>query len=224
MKRVRPITIALIYLTAATAGVSVHAETLYVSDELTVPLRSGPSGGHRILHAGLPSGTVLEVQGVDEEAGFTHIKTLRGLEGWVRSQYLVSEPIAKVRLMAAQRALEKARRDLQAEQTKVGELSQRNREQGNANTSSQQRIDALEAELAELKRISASAIDAHATNQKLQEANARLEDELDDLAESHARMEDNVQNEMLMIGGVLLFIGLLAGVVIKARPQRSAWS
>jgi len=215
---------ALLYLTAATASVSVFAETLYVSDELTVPLRSGPSGGHRILHAGLPSGTVLDVLEVDEEAGFTHIKTLRGLDGWVRSQYLISEPIAKVRLVAAQRALDRARAALKKEQAKVGELTQNNREQGNANTSSQGRIAALEAELAEIKRIAAGAIDEHATNQKLLEANARLQDELDDLSESHARMEDNEQNEMLMIGGALLFIGLLAGAIIKARPQRSAWS
>jgi len=224
MKCVRPITIALIYLSTATVGMSAHAETLYVSDELTVPLRSGPSGGHRILHAGMPSGTVLDVLAVDEEAGFTQIRTLRGMEGWVRSQYLIDEPIAKVKLVAAQRALERARADLKAEQGKVGELTQSNRERGSANASSQQRIAALEAELAEVKRISAGAIDEHATNQKLVEANARLQDELDDLAESYARTEDNARNETLMIGGALLFIGLLAGVIIKARPQRSAWS
>ena len=52
----------------------------------------------------------------------------------------------------------------------------------------------------------------------------RLRDELDDLAETRARLEDNATNQALMIGGGLLLIGLIVGAVIKARPQRSAWN
>ena len=66
----------------------------YVSDNLTVPLRSGPSNGHRILHRGLPSGTRLTVLGEDADAGFINIRTDRGTEGWIPTQYLVAEPIA----------------------------------------------------------------------------------------------------------------------------------
>lgn len=76
----------------------------------------------------------------------------------------------------------------------------------------------------EIKRLSAGAIEADKNNRILQEANARLKEELDDLAESHARLQDNTQNQMLMIGGALILFGLIAGVLIKARPQRSAWS
>ena len=36
---------------------TTSAATMYISDELTVPLRRGPTNGHRIIHAGLPSGT-----------------------------------------------------------------------------------------------------------------------------------------------------------------------
>ena len=74
------------------------AETMYISDSLTVPLRSGPSNSHRILHRGLASGTTMEVLERDEEAGFAHIRTERGTEGWLPMQYLVSEPIARDRL------------------------------------------------------------------------------------------------------------------------------
>jgi SH3 domain protein len=200
------------------------AATLYISDELTVPLRSGPSGAHRILHNGLPSGTALELLSVDETVGFTQIRTSRGTEGWIRSQYLVTEPIAKARLAGAQRALSQARTELSNEQAKVRELTQNTREQGSANTTSQRRIAALETELKEITRISTGAIEEHAANQKLTEVNARLKDELDDLAENRARLEDNAENEAIMIGAVLVILGLLAGVLIKARPHRSAWN
>src|SRR5262245_31463356 len=44
---------------------TVQAETQYIIDTLTVPLRRGPSNQHKIIHAGLPSGTSLEILGVD---------------------------------------------------------------------------------------------------------------------------------------------------------------
>ena len=77
------------------------AQTVWISDEFTVPLRSGPSNEHRIVHRGLPSGTELEVLGVDAAAEYTHVRTSSGLEGWISTQYLVKEPIARVQLVAA---------------------------------------------------------------------------------------------------------------------------
>ena len=154
MKRVSSlVSLLLISIFTFSAAPAVTAATAYISDELTVPLRSGPSNQHRILHRGLPSGTQLETLSVNEEAGFTQIRTTRGTEGWIRTQYLVSEPIAKMRLAAAQRELSQARSTLAQEQAKVRELTQSTREQGNANNASQRRISELEAELSEIKRI-----------------------------------------------------------------------
>lgn len=222
---IRRLTLLVSTVVLLTAG-SAQASTAYISDELTVPLRSGPTSGHRIVHRGLPSGTQMEVLEVDEAAGFSRIKTTRGTEGWIRSQYLVSEPIAKQKLAAAQRARTNAQAALAAEQAKVRELTESNRERGSTNTSNAKRIADLEAELAEITRISAGAIATNAENTTLQEVNARLQDELDDIAQSRAQLEDNTFNQALMIGGGLLLLGLIAGVLIKARPHRSgsAWS
>lgn len=216
--------IGLGLLASIVAAQPATAATMYISDELTVPVRSGPSGGHRIVHRGLTSGTRMQVLEVDEGAGFSRIRTDRGTEGWIRSQYLVAEPIARLKLASAQESLRRARADLAAEQKKVQELTQTARQQSNANSSNQQQIEGLQAELAEITRISADAIETYNTNLKLEENNARLQEELDDLAESHARLQNNAENQMFMIGGGLILLGLIAGVAIKARPQRSAWS
>lgn len=200
------------------------AATMYISDELTVPVRSGPSNEYRIVHRGLTSGTRMEVLEEDESSGFSRIRTTSGTEGWIRSQYLVSEPIARLKLASAQESLRRARAELAAEQKKVQELTQTTRQQSSANNTNQQQIEQLQAELAEIKRISADAIETHNSNLKLEENNARLQEELDDLAESYARLQNDAENQMLMIGGGLIFLGLIAGVAIKARPQRSAWS
>ncbi|HSN71639.1 MAG TPA: TIGR04211 family SH3 domain-containing protein, partial [Steroidobacteraceae bacterium] len=92
----------------------VYAETVFISDVLTVPLRSGPSLRHKILHAGLPSGTRLETLTEDPESGFTQVRLSDGTEGWVRSQYLTSDPIAKVQLAAANREIDNLRTQLES--------------------------------------------------------------------------------------------------------------
>ena len=86
MKKIAKLAFAFGLLISAT----VEAETNYVSDNLSVPLRSGPSNAHRILHRGLPSGTALEVLGRDEESGFTQIRTNNGTEGWLPTQYSIA--------------------------------------------------------------------------------------------------------------------------------------
>ena len=217
------ISIMTILLLAITSS-AVRAQTVYISDELTVPLRSGPSGQHRILHQGLPSGTVMEKIGEDADAGFTQIRTQRGTEGWIRSQYLVSEPIARVQLQRAQAQLTRLREQLNSVQEENSQLNQSNNSAQNADQQNRARIAELEEELSEIKRVSASALETAQENKLLNETNIRLRDELDDLAEAYDRVEANAQNQALMIGAGLIFIGLIAGVLIKARPQRSAWS
>ncbi len=217
-------TALLLVCSGLITAVTSQAETLYISDELTVPLRSGPSSQHRILHRGLPSGTVMEKLGEDADAGFTQIRTSRGTEGWIRSQYLVNEPIAKVRLQRAEAQVANLRQQLNSVRAQNAELSQSNSSQRSAGQQSAARITELQEELAEIKRISAGALETDKQNQLLTDTNVRLRDELDDLAEAYDRVQANARNQAIMIGAGLVFLGLIAGVLIKARPQRSAWS
>ena len=216
-------TFALLLLSVALAPQAL-AQSGYISDELTVPLRSGPSNGHRILHRGLPSGTKLTVLAVDEGAGFSQIRTERGTEGWVRTQYLVNEPIAKIRLATVQRELARTKQGLSQAQTQIRELRSSNANQASASRSDQNRIEQLETELAEIKSISANAVAAHHENMALTESNARLRDELDDMAEERSRLEGNAENQAILYGAGFVLLGLIAGVAIKSRPQRSAWN
>src|SRR5690606_14225153 len=78
-------------------------------DQLIVPLRTGPSIRNAITR-NLPAGTTVEVLERDEESGYSRVRLPdRGTEGWLETQYLVAEPIARDRLAAAERSLETAR-------------------------------------------------------------------------------------------------------------------
>ncbi len=220
LKNIAKLILAVGLLTNTTA----EAETNYVSDNLTVPLRSGPSNAHRILHRGLPSGTRLEVIGRDEESGFTQVRTDRDTEGWVPTQYLVTQPIARDQLISARARIRELENAVAQQHGELADLIEGKGATDEANASLNRQVQNAQQELDEIKRISKGAIDEHATNQRLTDLNARLREELDDLTEAHRRTEDNLQQRWLMIGAGLVLLGLLIGVAIKARPRRSAWT
>ena len=72
----------------------------YITDEFYVPVRSLPDTNGRVIHRGLKSGTVLQT--IEENNGWSKIKTESGLEGWVQTRHLTADPIAKVLLALAQ--------------------------------------------------------------------------------------------------------------------------
>ena len=74
------------------------ADEAYIRDTLYVPLRGGESSEHRIIHRGIKSGTPLERLETNEQTGYTRVRTGKGLEGWLLTQYLVDEPIASTQL------------------------------------------------------------------------------------------------------------------------------
>ena len=218
----------LITLLVALAGMvgpaNSHAETAWISDNLTVPLRSGPSNAYRILHRGLPSGTRLEVLSRDADSGFVQIRTQRGTEGWLPAQYLVSQPIARDRLEAANRRIEELSRTIAEQKARLAELADGKRESDQNNAVLNRKVKALEQELAEIRRISAGAIAQNETNRELLALNERLRAEVEELITTIADLEANVQERWLLIGAGLVLLGLALGVAIKARPRRSAWS
>lgn len=200
------------------------AEVRYISDELRVPLRAGPSSEHRILHWGLPSGMALEVLSEDEEAGFTEVRTEAGMTGWLPRQYLVGEPIAAARLEEANAEIERLSALLEGGESAVAKELAHVREIEELNIELQRRNEALQAEFAEFKSVFESEINVHAENQRLADENAGLHGEVDDLADAAARLQANVERQWMLIGAGLVLLGFLIGFAVKSRPRRSAWS
>lgn len=212
------------FLTMSTTSLAAVGDINYISDVLKVPLRSGPSPGHRIIHRGLPSGTRLTILAINEEAEFTQVRTDAGTEGWVRTQYLVRAPIARMKLETAQRRLQNLQAKMEKErQTRVSIQAKYKDAETNSKTLGG-KAQALEKELDELKRISGDAINQHARNVELTQQNERLVSEVSKLSSTVKRLEENVQRDWLLLGGGLVLLGLVLGVLIKARPRKSTYS
>lgn len=219
-----PNAIALL-LTCAAIGIAepAAARTMYVSDELVITFRTQPSTRGDILK-NLTSGRQVEVLEEPKNSEWSRVRLQDGAEGWVRKQYLMSQPVARDQLSAARREVESLTGTVSQLREQLGSEQSERTESEQTNDSLMAQVGQLEQELAEVRRISGSAMETAEENQRLNQLNARLRDELDQLIAERDNLEDNTQQRWLMIGGGLVLVGLLLGVMIKARPRRSAWT
>jgi len=210
------------YLPLTAPLLAAVGDVNYISDELKVPMRSGPSTAHRILHSGLPSGTRLTILGTDEEGEFTQVRTDGGTEGWIRSQYLVVAPIARDKLAASKKRLQRLEAQIAKDRQTHASTQSEYKEAEATNRTLNSQVESLTKELNELKRVSANPIKEHARNVELTQQNERLRHDVSELTSTVKRLEDNVERDWLVYGGALVLIGLIFGVVIKARPRKTS--
>jgi hypothetical protein len=100
---------ALLLLPALAAVSAIHAETLYVIEQLVVNVNSAPDAtGERI--ANIKSGDAVEV--LDRQGDQIQVHLANGTEGWVRKSYLSAEEPARMRLGERTAEVEKLKQDV----------------------------------------------------------------------------------------------------------------
>jgi SH3 domain protein len=214
----------LLALLLVLGPLSAFAATMYISDQLTVPLRRGPSNGHKIVNAALPSGLALEVLGEDSAAGFTHVRTPNGTEGWVPTQYLTSQPVAKDRLAAATKRIETLEAQLKSTRENYQDVRGARSEIETRAAELAKENQRLQTELAEIRRVSATAITQFQENKQLKTDNESLQTQVTQLTDRVRSLERNAMLRWFLAGGGLVLLGLILGAWIKSRPKRSNWA
>lgn len=87
----------------------IHAETLYVIEQLVVNVNSAPdASGERV--ATIKSGDAVEV--LDKQGDQIHVHLTNGTEGWVRKSYLSAEEPLRLRLNERTAEIEKLKQDV----------------------------------------------------------------------------------------------------------------
>lgn len=205
-----PLLITTLFLSLQSS--SAGADTVYIRDVIYVPLRGGQSGEHRILHQGIRSGTVLERLEVNDETGFSLVRTASGLEGWIQNQYLVTDPIARDQLEALREKLARL------ESTTTGSKAQLEIELEKVSAANQlienleQEKSALNQELSRITALAADVINIEAKNIELQEEFKGLNQQIDDLTVVNADLQDENNQTWYMIGAATIFFGILLGL------------
>lgn len=208
----------------AVAAASV-AETVYIRDTLYVPLRGGQSTEYRILHAGLRSGTPLELLETNEETGYSRVRMEDGKEGWLQTQYLVDEPIASDILQSAQDQLLALEAEHQKALLRVQELQNSRAELMTENEQLRAEFDRLSTELAEITALSESTLDIQAQNESLLEERDALDQQIDALLIANDELQNDSSQEWFLRGGAVVIIALVLGFWFARRiyQRNSTW-
>lgn len=192
---------------------SAQAETRYIVDQAKLPLRSGQSTSHAIVRM-LPSGMAVQVL-EQSSSGYTRVRTPGGKEGWILSRYLMKEPAARVRLIAAEKELSRLH---QLKQQKA-ELEQQQRKLQTENSK-------LQHELAHIRKTAANAVAIANENSALKAKAAKAEQAFESLRRETDSIRSGAQQRWFMLGGGAILLGILLGLILPRLKfrRKDRWS
>lgn len=197
-----------------------QARTVYVDDQIYLPVRSGPGSQYRIIENAVPSGTALEVLEGENE-NYTRVRTPKGNDGWVSTQYLSDTPIARDLLQRATRNLESARSELNQTREQLQEVTAERDELRNSETSLSGRTEQLQQELSRIKEVAADSLNLQQRNGELREENQKLRNDLEVLTAENERLEASKESDFMLLGAALVLGGVLLALIIPMlKPTR----
>jgi SH3 domain protein len=202
-----------------------QAQTRYVTDRTIVELRRGPSTEYLILR-NLEAGERVEVLEENEEQGYSRVRVAdQGTEGWILTRFLITEPIARERLAAAERSLATARERVTALEAQNQELgrdlatvrTQLEEAQTNHGTASR--------ELADIRTASANVVQLREDHARTQQRLVQREREVEQLTADNARLAGRNSQNWFVVGAAVLLAGIVIGLVAPTlrRKKRSDW-
>ena len=215
-----PIVLALVLGLVSTA----MAETRYVSDRLEIQMRTGKGTQFRILRM-LPSGTALEILEVDQENGYSRVRTPSGVEGWVLSRFLMQGRAARDQLADAEKKL--ARLELENRKLSAS-LEDLQKTKGSIDTEREQLVKEnrkLSQELEEIRRAASSALAIDAENKELKSRIVAYERQAQSLQQENEGLKDRTARDWFMVGAGVVLLGIIVGLIIPRIRWRkkSSW-
>jgi SH3 domain protein len=185
---------------AVSAAALAQGQVRYVTDELAIALRDGPSGeaGTRGV---LTSGARVQLLERRESSGYARVRTSDGREAWILERYLTQEPIARTRV-------ERAEKDLAAAQAELNALKQENA-----------RL------LQDFQRISGG--EPLASREVIAEAD-RLREQLKENEQQIAALKarysvEATRRTTLLLGGGLVLAGALLALLLRLFWPKRRW-
>ena len=223
MKKLK-IAVFLIVLSIGFSNATVLAQTRYVSDDFKVMLRTGPSVQNKIVDS-LSSGTPLEVLREDAGNGHSQVQTSSGKIGYVLTRFLSVNRSARSRVKTLEGQLKQLRSKPGELQTLLATSQEDNLELIDQNTRLTNRFKAASEELAQIKAVSADAVNLSQRNFKLENEVQQLLLQLDDIRIQNGDLSDQDSKRWFVLGVGAILIGLLLGWIlsIARRPRRESW-
>ncbi len=191
------------------------AESMYVTDQLKLTLRSGPSTDHKIL-AVVESGQKVEI--LEPGDDWSLVRNAKGKEGYVLTRYLMPEPTHNVRLEKLQRkhkALTQQAATLLEENTR---FRSENKKLKSALDKNEKTLQKLRLDYDKLKAGSAEYLELKEKYKTVSRQLAEQTKRADTLDEELRSVETNQYIKWFLAGSGVLLMGFIVG--FSARRQR----
>jgi len=193
---------------------AANAETIrYVSDDLTIPMRSGTTNRHKIL-AFLNSGTAVKILEQSADGEYARVQVEGEKEGWVRTDQLMNTRSARDRLVTANQKLDDSKQQIAKLQQTIAELRQQNQQLDDTRKQLVSENSSLQSTLEELRSTAANPIAIHEQNQKLEATIDEISARNESLQSENARLNDKSLKEWFIIGAVVAIGSLILGLII----------
>lgn len=190
---------------------AVAQETLYVTDQVRITVRSGPSTGNKVI-ATAQTGDMMVLLGSKPE-GWSLVRLPDGKEGWVLTRFLVKERPAMLRLAE----LNPANKD----------QAQRLEETHNANQRLTKQLRETEAKLAELQtrydKLASDASDVMALKARHKKLQTQFEEQSKqntELVVENKSLKFSSSLKWFLAGAGVLVVGWLMGLALHRRKKR----
>ncbi|MCW7752766.1 TIGR04211 family SH3 domain-containing protein [Desulfobotulus sp. H1] len=194
---------------------SSMAGTAYVTDSLQISVRRGPTTEHRILrfiHSGHP------VKILEENDGWSRIVTIeRGdtapVTGWVLARYLTRNLPLEVQNHQLAEDNERLRQQFDQTDKAWKESEEKIKILSDKLSVTRSELEQTRQDLDRLTEESSGYL-------TLRQKSSNLEKERDALLEENILLRAQSRNHTLLIGGVLVFSGMLTGFLWGRRQKR----
>lgn len=197
-----------------------NAQSVWVSDQFEVMLRTGPSTSNAIERM-LTSGTSLTVIERDDESGYSKVRTAAGTEGWVLTRYLMNEPSAREQLATLTRRLTSASAEGSSLTSQLDAVRGEYDDASRKITSLEREKSQLEQELAEIKRTAANVLSINSQNKELRDQLASTEIQVATLEQQNRELTGQTTRYWFMTGALVLIVGMILGIWLpRIRWQR----
>lgn len=218
------VVVPLALLCSILSSAQVYAQTRYVTDDFKVMLRTGPSLQNKIVES-LNSGASLEVLREDAGNGHSQVQTSSGKIGYILTRFLSPNRSARSRVRTLEGQLQQLRSKPGELQTLFATSQEENQELISQNTRLTKQFKEASQELAQIKEVSADAVNLSQRSAKLETEVQQLLLQLDDIRIQNEVLKDQSAKRWYVLGGGTVFVGLLFGWIlsIASRPRRQSW-
>lgn len=203
-------------------AVAASAATQYVSDQLSINMRSGPGTKYRIEQL-LDAGDQLDTLGSSSN-GWTHVRTSAGKTGYVLTRFISDQPAARDQVANMKQQVAKLQSDNADLKKELSQALHGSDKLGELKRDLVAQNKKLKSKLQNIRETSADAIRISKENEKYRKQLMSLRSDVARLKHENQALQS--RRDGMKIGALILFGGILLGLLLPMfrRRRKANWN